>query len=322
MVLSTQNPIDLDYRAISNAGTWMIGRLQTQQDKDRLIDGLKSAAGGTDVATIEATISALAKREFLLHTSGGAPDATFTTRWAMSYLRGPLMLDEIARLSPPVDAVAPIPSTPTPDTQAPADDAVALMPTVAEGIPVRWLDPATAWAGAVGVSAATPGPTPHRAGIAVRCSLVYDHTPTKTRITDECEAVFTDLDDSVTPDSATVVDTDDRDLREQPPEGCTYTLPSVALDRLTWFPTLERSVKDWLVTNHATEIVVNRELKLSSRPDETAGGLDEEQRVAVWRRIGARGHLRRSKSCPIDLLGREPGSQWTEPYVTCRRSCR
>ena len=49
VVLATQNPVDIDYKAISNAGTWMIGRLQTERDKDRLLDGMSAADGGVDV---------------------------------------------------------------------------------------------------------------------------------------------------------------------------------------------------------------------------------------------------------------------------------
>ena len=70
VVLATQNPVDIDYKAISNAGTWMIGRLQTDRDKARLLDGMTSAAGGADIAAIDATISGLGKREFVLRRAG------------------------------------------------------------------------------------------------------------------------------------------------------------------------------------------------------------------------------------------------------------
>ena len=62
----TQNPVDVDYKALSNAGTWMIGRLQTERDKQRLLDGMSAAAGGVDVGAVGDTISGLAKREFVL----------------------------------------------------------------------------------------------------------------------------------------------------------------------------------------------------------------------------------------------------------------
>ena len=99
VVLTTQNPVDVDYKALSNAGTWMIGRLQTDRDKQRLLDGMSSASGGVDVAAVGDTVSGLAKREFVLRRAGKDEPEVFTTRWAMSYLRGPLTRDQIASLT-------------------------------------------------------------------------------------------------------------------------------------------------------------------------------------------------------------------------------
>jgi hypothetical protein len=99
MVLSTQNPMDLDYMAMSNAGTWMIGRLQTERDKARILEGLRSASGDTDINTLGTMISGLAQRQFLLHTARGDAPRRFTTRWAMSFLRGPLTRVEIDQLT-------------------------------------------------------------------------------------------------------------------------------------------------------------------------------------------------------------------------------
>ncbi len=87
MVLSTQNPVDLDYKAISNAGTWMIGRLQTERDKARLLEGLTSASGEVNIQQLDDTISGLDKREFLLHSTKANVPKVFTTRWAMSSRR-------------------------------------------------------------------------------------------------------------------------------------------------------------------------------------------------------------------------------------------
>ena len=70
VMLSTQNPVDIDYKAISNAGTWMIGRLQTDQDKSRLLDGMSSASGGVDISAVGDRISGLGKREFMLRRAG------------------------------------------------------------------------------------------------------------------------------------------------------------------------------------------------------------------------------------------------------------
>ncbi|MEZ5251477.1 MAG: hypothetical protein R2713_20370 [Ilumatobacteraceae bacterium] len=89
VVLSTQNRSTSTTSALSNAGTWMIGRLQTDRDKMRLLDGMSAASGGVDVAAIGDTISGLGKRQFVLKRAGKDHPELFTTRWAMSYLRWP-----------------------------------------------------------------------------------------------------------------------------------------------------------------------------------------------------------------------------------------
>ncbi|MGH9331678.1 MAG: ATP-binding protein, partial [Vicinamibacterales bacterium] len=101
VVLATQNPVDLDYKALSNAGTWFLGRLQTERDKARVLDGLTSAAAGAtfDRARADKVLSALSSRIFLMHNVHEDEPVVFETRWVMSYLRGPLGRDEISRLS-------------------------------------------------------------------------------------------------------------------------------------------------------------------------------------------------------------------------------
>jgi len=108
MVLATQNPVDLDYKALSNTGTWFIGRLQTEQDKSRLIDGLESATAGTtgqfSRQSIDKIISSLESRIFLMNNSHESSPEIFQSRWALSYLRGPLTRDDIKTLMDPVKA--------------------------------------------------------------------------------------------------------------------------------------------------------------------------------------------------------------------------
>ena len=103
-VLATQNPVDLDYKGLSNCGTWMIGRLQTERDKMRLIDGLESALtapAGFDRAALERMMSALAPRVFLMRNVHDEAPFLMKSRWALSYLRGPLTGAEIARVMEP-----------------------------------------------------------------------------------------------------------------------------------------------------------------------------------------------------------------------------
>ena len=96
--LATQNPVDLDYKALSNMGTWMIGRLQTEQDRNRVRDGLISASGGLTAKEVEEEFSKIQPRSFLLKAPKENKPVLFRTRWAMSYLRGPVTLAELPRL--------------------------------------------------------------------------------------------------------------------------------------------------------------------------------------------------------------------------------
>ncbi len=100
LVLATQNPVDLDYKGLSNTGTWFIGRLQTERDKMRVLEGLEGAAAGGsfDKNEMEQTLAGLGKRVFLMHNVHEPEPVIFHTRWAMSYLRGPLTRTHIKRL--------------------------------------------------------------------------------------------------------------------------------------------------------------------------------------------------------------------------------
>ncbi len=101
IVLATQNPVDLDYKGLSNAGTWLIGRLQTERDKARVIEGLEGAAsgGGFDRGEVERVLAGLQKRHFYVHCVHEDAPVILESRWAMSYLRGPLTREEIKKLS-------------------------------------------------------------------------------------------------------------------------------------------------------------------------------------------------------------------------------
>src|SRR3989475_92153 len=96
VVLATQNPVDLDYKGLANMGTWMVGTLQTQQDRDRLMEGLTGT--GIAASAVAALLGATRKRVFLLHDVHRAGPCLLHSRWALSYLRGPLTREEISRL--------------------------------------------------------------------------------------------------------------------------------------------------------------------------------------------------------------------------------
>jgi hypothetical protein len=96
VVLATQNPVDLDYKGLANMGTWMVGTLQTQQDRERLASGL--AGAGLEGRDAERLLGATKKRVFLLHDVHRKGPCLLQSRWAMSYLRGPMTREDLARL--------------------------------------------------------------------------------------------------------------------------------------------------------------------------------------------------------------------------------
>ncbi len=105
VVLATQNPVDIDYKGISNAGTWIIGKLQQEGDRDRVLGGLEGAlqegGGSLDRAWFAQILGGLKPRQFLLHNVHAAKPAVLQSRFAMSYLRGPLTKAQIGLLMAP-----------------------------------------------------------------------------------------------------------------------------------------------------------------------------------------------------------------------------
>ena len=298
LVLATQNPVDVDYKGLSNAGTWMIGRLQTEQDKARLLDGLSAAAGGVDIGAAGDTIAALDKREFVLRQPGSDAFTTFTTRWAMSYLRGPLTREQISTLMAdrrPAGEVAGQATPPEPPdapeatageeapaaaattageaaaTDAPAaavpTDATPVAPTVADGTPVRWLDPAAPWAAEIGAS---PTATTFAAGVVTTVDLLFDETRADLRHTEQFECVLYPLADPPDVASLTAVDHDPRDLRGEPPAGATYLIPDARISTKGLFSNLRKDLVDHLLANRTVALWANPPLKLYSRPGESA----------------------------------------------------
>ncbi|MCB8938899.1 MAG: DUF87 domain-containing protein [Ardenticatenaceae bacterium] len=129
MVLATQNPVDVDYKALSNAGTWFIGKLGTEQDKARLLDGLTTAAaGGFDRRVYDDLISALGKRVFLLRNVHDKQPSLFQTRWAMNYLAGPVTRDQI----PALNALAGVGAVKSEKLEVKSESLAATTPALAE----------------------------------------------------------------------------------------------------------------------------------------------------------------------------------------------
>lgn len=285
VVLSTQNPVDIDYKALSNAGTWMIGRLSTERDKARLLEGLTSAAGGVDIGAVDATISGLGKREFVLRVVGKDSTSVFTTRWAMSYLRGPMTRDQIGSIMSQArtaveNTAAPTPSTGSATAPAPvAADETTVMPEVAAGIPVRYVDVAAPWLAEVG---GDPRGGRLQAAVVARVQLRYDDTAADLVHDQEYECVLTPLDDVVDVSRVVAIDYDDRDLRTEPvtPQPV-YRMTDAPLANKTLYSGIERDLKEHLYRTMTVDIAVNNELKLFGRPGERADEFEARCRRAA-----------------------------------------
>ena len=274
LVLATQNPVDVDYKALSNATTWMIGRLQTERDRDRLLDGMRSAAGGVDIDQIAATISGLGKREFVLHRSGVTVPDVFTSRWSLSYLRGPLTREQISTLmitqkagaatlaAASLSATAAAGGSAAPVTLD--DNEVPVAPPIAKGTTAYFLDAAAPWADKVG---AVAGGTRHLAYMAARVNLLFDDEKAGLREESEWEALFA-LDAAFSPDNAIVVDYDARDFLAEPPTGATFVLPEAPIANAAFFTNAKKALADHLVASHTVSIQRNEALKLWARPGE------------------------------------------------------
>jgi hypothetical protein len=133
IVLATQNPVDLDYKGLSNMGTWFLGRLQTQRDKDRVLDGLEGAAAqqgaSLDRKAMDKLLSAIQPRVFVLNNANENAPTLFHTRWAFSYLRGPLSRKDISTLMAPyreaISGKENKSNTPEPTQSAPTSDSTS-----------------------------------------------------------------------------------------------------------------------------------------------------------------------------------------------------
>ena len=145
VMLATQNPIDVDYKGLANTGTWMLGRLQTENDRERLMEGMAGAGGAAfNRADMARLLAALPARSFVLHDARESGPKLFASRWAMSYLRGPMTKDDIRRLPEArparnVDAVAAPSRAGSSSAAAASSSGLAVRPKIADGVAERFV---------------------------------------------------------------------------------------------------------------------------------------------------------------------------------------
>ncbi len=277
MVVATQNPVDLDYKALSNAGTWFIGRLQTERDKARLLDGLDSAAASSgaqfDRAQIEKILSSLSNRVFLLNNTHDDHPEIFQTRWALSYLPGPLTRDQIKRLMDPLKATgmgvaAPAASTaaqavpaavPMPAGAAPAASQPASLPPDVPSfyVPVR---------GSAGGNKLV-----YRPKILGAAKINFSDAKTKVEAT-ESKVYFTDLTDNAIPvawDMCDEIDVPATDLEKAPQANALFGDLPPAASQSRNYAGWSKDFGNWLYGSQKVELFVSPSLKAVSQPGES-----------------------------------------------------
>jgi hypothetical protein len=260
VVLATQNPVDLDYKGLSNIGTWFVGRLQTTQDQDRVLDGIVGASDGIlDRATARKILSDMKGRQFLLSSAHLEEPVLFETRWVMSYLKGPISLQDIQKL---MQDRPPDPDEPPGAGHSPVREGAIRdnPPLLNEAVDQRFYLPP--------VLAEEPLFEPWLAGEATvrfyNASRNIDETrPYKLRLYLDPSAEIGNWSEAETHG----LERDDCQV-QVPRGGRYYPLPR-AFSGLRSLKTFERSLSDYLYQSQRLELLRAPALKLESRPGES-----------------------------------------------------
>lgn len=281
VVLATQNPVDLDYKGLSNAGTWFIGRLQTDRDKQRVLDGLEGAAatgsGGFDRAKTEQIIAGLGNRVFLMNNAHEDAPVVFQTRWVMSYLRGPLTRNQIKQLMDPIkaarQAAAPGPIGPS------APTATAAAPVVSAATPTAALVAPS------GQRPALPAdiqqffiPVRGRGNRVLYRPVLYgtakvNFVDTRTKIDYTQDATFTTaITDNAIPvswEDATPSDVAASDLEKSPIDGAQFAELPGAAGKARNYAAWQKDFITWLYGSQQVDLFFSPSTRTVSRPGET-----------------------------------------------------
>ena len=267
IVLSTQNPVDLDYKGLANIGTWFLGRLQTRQDQDRVLDGIAAGSATFDRAGLRRLLAGMQGRNFLLHSARREEPVLFESRWALSYLKGPLSLAEIQRLQPgDRDTGA------APDLPPPAGARAAALrdtpPLLAEGIRQWFVPPPLAmeslqyapWL----AGSATVRFFNQRRGIDQQQEVLLRLPLQESERTEWSGAEEYPLDPS--------------DLAAAPPTGAGFQALPSWLGQRRHLKAEEKALADYLYHSRRLELLRVEELKLESEPGESEAAF--RQRLA------------------------------------------
>jgi len=278
ITLATQNPVDLDYKALSNIGTWFLGKLQTERDKARVLDGLEGLAGGLDRQTMDKALSTLRGRVFLMHNVHEQGPVALETRWALSYLRGPMGREELQRFASPQTATV---------AQAPPASPVtspSTKPNVPAGVREYFLKGSGTEASAyrpVLYGAARIHYTDTRRGVDLVRSLQAAVPFAEGAIPIDWQ----NADDSVEPPDSLIE-------RKSIPSATYGSLPKAALNPKQYVD-WSKDFADWIVQSQPLKLFTVPALKLMSEPGESERDFRiRTQQATRELRDGARESLR------------------------------
>ncbi len=256
LVLSTQNPVDLDYKALSNAGTWFIGRLQTERDKERVLAGLQSASpDAMPKKELAAILSGLGKRNFLLHNVHEDAPVIFQTRWAMSYLAGPLSRGKIKLLM--ADKKLAKKTIPNTKTKAVSKAQAPVMP---QGVPSFYLSASGAGNGLIYYPAVAGFADVYYSSVANKVEL-SKALGLATEITDDTVAI--DWDDSF------LIELNPNDLEQEPIADADFAELSAAGGEPKNYAKWQKSFLKHIRQKYPLKLFKNPELKTVSEVNES-----------------------------------------------------
>lgn len=280
MILGTQNPGDLDYKGLSNLGTWFIGRLRTGRDRERALEGLEGAGVGFERDQFEDPLSTLPPRTFLLQTAAGTP-RFMRTRQTMSYLRGPLTREQIAQMAaargwkPP----APQEATLTHADAAPAGAVSAIARPIPQELSARpALPPDVREVFLNGAASSASGADVYRPHLLASASVRVVDRASRTNLNRRFAFVLPLSGLFGAPDFDTaraVPDFSPAHISMQPEEGLRFGALPQGLDA-RWMKQAERALVEHVYRSAQTRVLFNPALRLYSQPDETP--LDFRQR--------------------------------------------
>ncbi len=276
VVLATQNPVDLDYKGLANTGTWFIGRLQTERDKARVLEGLEGASAGVgrrfDRHQMEQLVAGLGSRIFLMHNVHEDAPVVFETRWTLSYLRGPLTRDQIKKLMNPYKQAA-VRGTgqEAGNLRAEVDGpSVVLRSSLLAARPVLTPD-VPQWFIPVRGSRPTGAELVYRPRLLGAAQIRVADAKAGVDVAQDCVflAPVTDAPVAVDWDTAVEADVAVADLERVPQDPARYEpLPSPVIDRKS-FDLWSKDFANWLYRTWKVELFRSPALKEVSKPGES-----------------------------------------------------